>query len=581
MKYNPPIDGLRAIAVLAVVAYHAGLPVPGGFVGVDIFFVISGYLITRLLHDELQRTGYISFVDFYARRARRILPAIVAVVAATLIASIVLLPQADVAATGKAAAAAFVFAANIFFAYAPAGYFDANPQQNPLLHLWSLGVEEQFYLVWPIVLLLARKRPAVALATIAIVSFALSEWLLWHGQAQSAFYQMPARAWELAAGGLITFSKFRLPRWAIWIGLATIVVALILPHDHFPGTGALTAVLGSALLIMAFHGGRGCRALELRPMVWIGLRSYSLYLWHWPVMTLGQGLPVWAQLLASFAMAALSYKFVETPFRRRWVLSAERSVTTAALIVAAGAASAFSVQPLGLGKDGYPHVGAPSIYRMGCDSWYKNAVVKPCKFGPDDARYKAVIIGDSVVMQWFPAVRHIFNRHDWQLIALTKSSCPMVNASFIYERIGGVYSVCDEWRPQAVALAKNLRPDLVIVGSANNYDFSADQWKTGTRDVLEALSADGAKVRLIRSTPVVGPAGTNAYADVAAFEREAAIGLDNVAVVDMNDIVCPTGVCSRFSRSGPIFRDQRHLSWAYAATLAPQLEERLLLSAIQ
>lgn len=581
MKYNPPIDGLRAIAVLAVVAYHAGLPVPGGFVGVDIFFVISGYLITRLLHDELQRTGRISFVDFYARRARRILPAIVAVVAATLVASIALLPQADVAATGKAAAAAFVFAANIFFAYAPAGYFDADPQQNPLLHLWSLGVEEQFYLAWPIVLLLARKRPAVALATIAIMSFALSEWLLWSGQAQSAFYQMPARAWELAAGGLIAFSKFRLPRWAVWIGLATTAVALILPYDHFPGTGALPAVLGAGLLIMAFHGGRGCRALELRPMVWTGLRSYSLYLWHWPVMTLGQDLPIWAQVLASLALAALSYKFVETPFRRQWVFSARRSVACAALIVAAGAASAFSVEPLGLGTAPRPPAGVPSVYKMGCDDWHESAIVEPCKFGPDDAPHKAVIIGDSVAMQWFPAVYKIFDRPGWQLIALTKAACPMVDASYFYDRLGRIYDECDQWRPKALAYASSLRPDVVMVGSANSYDFTAEQWTTGTHHVLQTLSTGANQVRLLRSTPLMMPGDTRAFEQVAAWERQATTGLGNVSVVDMNDVVCPFRHCSMSSAAGPIFRDKRHIDWDYSATLAPQLQKRLQLSSLR
>lgn len=580
MKYNPPIDGLRAIAVLAVVAYHAGLPVPGGFVGVDIFFVISGYLITRLLHDELQRTGRISFVDFYARRARRILPAIVAVVTATLVASIALLPQADVAATGKAAAAAFVFAANVFFAYAPAGYFDADPQQNPLLHLWSLGVEEQFYLVWPIVLLLARKRPVVTLATIAIASFALSEWLLWSGQAQAAFYQMPARAWELAAGGLIAFSKFRLQRTAVWIGLAAIAAGLILPHNHFPGAGAWPAVLGSGLLIMAFHGGRGCRALELRPMVWIGLRSYSLYLWHWPVMTLGQGFPVWVQLFASFALAELSYRIVETPFRRRWVISAKRSMACATLIVAAGAVSAFSVEPLGLGIAPRPPASVPSLYRMGCDDWHESTIVEPCKFGPDDAPHKAVIIGDSVAMQWFPAVYKIFNRPGWQLVALTKAACPMVDASYFYDRLGRHYDECDQWRPAALAHALSLRPDVVMVGSANSYDFTAAQWTTGTRHVLQTLSNGATQVRLLRSTPLLVSGDTHAFDQVAAWERQAAAGLGNVGIVDMNDVVCPLRQCNISSAAGPIFRDKRHLDRDYAATIAPQLEERLQLSVL-
>lgn len=579
MPYNAPIDGLRAIAVLAVVAYHIGLPVPAGFVGVDIFFVISGYLITRLLHDELQRTGRIDLVEFYARRARRILPAITVVMITTVLASILLLPRADVAATGKAAAAAFLFAANIFFANAPAGYFD-TAQDNPLLHLWSLGVEEQFYLLWPLALLLARKKPVAILAMIALASFLLCEWMLSSGHDQHAFYQTPARAWELATGGLIAFSRFRPPRWIAWIGLSVIAVALILPYGRFPGSGALPAVIGASMLIASFHGGQSWSILETRPMLWVGVRSYSLYLWHWPVVVLGRDMSWYLQLTLALVLAALSFRCVETPFRRRWVLPPRPSLSVAMLLVALGAAGAYSVHPLQFGAAPFPPANVPSPYRMQCDDWHRSAEVKPCRFGPDDAPRKAVIIGDSVTMQWFPAAYEVFDGSDWQLVVLTKAACPMVDASYFYERIGRIYTECDEWRRRSLAWVADFKPDVLIMGSANNYRFSPDEWREGTRRTIATLANHTRDIRLLRSTPLLVPGGSESFEDVATWEREAVAGLANVQIVDMNGVVCPRG-CARSSAAGRLFRDDRHIDWDYAATLADEFREKLRIPGLQ
>ncbi|MGH8075615.1 MAG: acyltransferase family protein [Lysobacter sp.] len=575
LAYSPALDGLRAIAVLAVVAYHAGAPVYAGFVGVDIFFVISGYLITRLLHNELQVTGRISFLDFYARRARRILPALVAVIVITLAASIVLLLRNGVAETGKAAAAAFVFAANVFFANAPAGYFDAAPQDNPLLHLWSLGVEEQFYLVWPVVLVLARKQPVPILAAIAASSFLTCEWMLWTGHEQAAFYQAPPRAWELAVGGLIALGRIQLPRWAAPAGLALVLASCMATSRHFPGAGALPAVLGASLLVAAIHGGHRCAPLESRPIVWIGLISYSLYLWHWPIIVLGQALPAAAQIAMAFALAALSYYFVERPFRKRWVVSPRRSVATAALVVAAGAASAITLQPLNLGIQPIPAANVPDIYKMGCDDYFTSAELKPCKFGRDDAPNKAVVVGDSVSLQWFPALYRMFDRPGWQLIAITKSACPMMDISFYDKRLHRVYTECEEWRADALSMIDGLHPNVVIVGNANHYDFGREQWTSGAHAIFSRLSGSADAVRVIRSTPLLIPGGQNDFTSVATWELEAAAGLPNVGVVDMNNDVCPSVECERSTTAGPIFRDNRHIDWNYAATLAKPLQAKL------
>jgi peptidoglycan/LPS O-acetylase OafA/YrhL len=270
VPYSPAIDGLRAVAVLAVVAYHAGLG-GAGYVGVDVFFVISGYLITQVL-----RGGFDVF-DFYARRVRRIVPAAVLVVLATLAASALLLSPSQQAQTANSAGAALVFGANVFFQMTTGGYFDASADEMPLLHLWSLSVEEQFYLLWPLLMLVRRRWIVV----VALASLALAEAL----PQSAAFYQMPARAWELAAGGLVALYAPRI-RHAGVIGSVLLVFAILVPMPTFPGIGALPAVVGAALVLAGVHHGDRLPWLEAKPMVGVGLISYSLYLWHWPLLAL-------------------------------------------------------------------------------------------------------------------------------------------------------------------------------------------------------------------------------------------------------------------------------------------------------
>src|SRR5690606_15084565 len=279
------------------------------------------------------------YLDFYARRARRILPAMAVVIMVTLAASISFLSREDAAEAGKAGMAAFLFAANLYFAKASTGYFDVG-DHNPLLHLWSLGVEEQFYLLWPLVLMLARKRPLAWLAAITIVSFAACEWLMARGNDQVAFYMMPTRAWELAVGGLIAVTPMRLPRWVGWIGIAATAAAIAHLPGRFPGVGVVPAVLGAGLVVAAAHAGQRNHLLEAPLLRYVGRISYSLYLWHWPVMLFGGSEPAWLQLSTAFGLAVLSYHFVETPIRRRYAWPASRIVAAGALLTVAGAATA-------------------------------------------------------------------------------------------------------------------------------------------------------------------------------------------------------------------------------------------------
>lgn len=327
LPYRAEIDGLRAIAVLAVVLYHAGVG-NAGFVGVDVFFVISGYLITFLLLREWRSMQVIDVLAFYARRVRRIFPAAAAVVVAVLAASTLLLSITPQVHTSLSAGAALVFGANVFFQFTSGGYFDGRAEEMPLLHLWSLSVEEQFYFLWPALLILVlRYKPRQLLPILVglgLASFACAE-VLMRVDPSAAFYQMPARFWELAAGGIIAVLPVRaLPRYTIHAGILLTLAACVWPLGHFPGIGALPAVAGAATVIAAVHGGATNGFLRSRAMVGVGLISYSLYLWHWPLLafyratSIGEGNTQTRLMLcgAAVLLAIASYRYIEQPFRR-------------------------------------------------------------------------------------------------------------------------------------------------------------------------------------------------------------------------------------------------------------------------
>jgi len=334
LSYRPDIDGLRAVAVVPVVLYHFGVPgFGGGYVGVDVFFVISGFLITGLIFGAMQ-AGRFSLAEFYERRARRILPALFAMIAAAFIAALLLFFPRDLVRFGESAAAAALFGSNIDF-WLQAGYFDAGAEVKPLLHTWSLAVEEQFYLLFPALLWLAGRRRAVLLACVGVLaaaSFALSLWGVGHAPS-AAFYLLPFRTWELMLGAALALKAMPAPRTAwqsdllVVGGLALIGVA-VFGYDsttRFPGAAAILPCFGAALVIHAGGEGRIARLLAARAVVFVGLISYSLYLWHWPVRVFagyvwpGASQPFAKAALIAFSLvlALLSWRFVERPFRAR------------------------------------------------------------------------------------------------------------------------------------------------------------------------------------------------------------------------------------------------------------------------
>lgn len=590
IRYNPAIDGLRAIAVLAVVAYHAGLPVPAGFVGVDIFFVISGYLITRILRDELVGRGSIDLWHFYARRARRILPALVVVVVATLLAVRLLLPSVEQIDSAKAAAASLAFAGNIYFYAKGGGYFEGDSTGSPLLHLWSLGVEEQFYLLWPLLLLAIRNRAAAAVAVLAVVSLVTAElWLL--REPDGPFYLMPTRAWELAAGALVALRPLRVPKWLVWPGLALVLGSCWLVPPHFPGLGALPSVAGAAIVLASLQAGAHCGFLSARPMAWTGLISYSLYLWHWPVLVIGKqvapAIPPGLLVLSSVPLAILSYRYIEARFRRGRIHSPRRSVAVAAAasVAAMSIAVVVSATARDQGAPAAPKVVAdappaprtirvPEIYQMGCDDWYQSDQVKLCGFATASATRTVVVIGDSVGLQWFPAVQRAFPRTEWKHVAVTKSACPMVDEPYFYPRLRRRYTECESWRTAALQQVAELKPDVVIIGSADTYPFSADEWQAGTERVLRQIASSAGAVRIMQATP--RPSGILPKSELtAAALRRATHAFDNAAIVSMDDIICPERQCRSHLGGQQVFLDDLHLETEFAASLSDELRERL------
>jgi peptidoglycan/LPS O-acetylase OafA/YrhL len=365
MAYRPDIDGLRAVAVLAVVFYHAGLGFPGGYLGVDIFFVISGYLIIPIIYVPMVE-GRFSAAEFFERRTRRLMPAMSAMLLGAALWSIGWSIAPDLRHFGDSLAAASVYVSNIYFYITNTAYFVESALTKPLLHTWSLGVEEQFYIaaplgLWALVRFTPRRAHLPAILILSMLSFALSAWK-WGQGSPAAFYLLPTRAWELGLGGALALAAPRLgQRRGIaetlsHCGLGAILAALLFSWESVASSvwQAGLPVAGTAAILAS--GAQSCalvhRLLALRPLVFVGLISYSLYLWHWPVIVgfhYGSAAPLtpasalWA-IVVSIGLAAASWRWVEQPVRnRRWLASRRRLFGAAALASALGIAAGLGL----------------------------------------------------------------------------------------------------------------------------------------------------------------------------------------------------------------------------------------------
>jgi peptidoglycan/LPS O-acetylase OafA/YrhL len=435
MRYRKDIDGLRAVAVLSVVFFHAKVAgFSGGFVGVDVFFVISGYLITGLIAEDW-RTERFSFVTFYFRRAKRILPALLFMyLACTLLAALIMLPG-DMAEFGRSLVSSAAFVSNQFF-FRHADYFGGQSDLKPLLHTWSLSIEEQFYVVWPLVFLAAARWRFGWLQYLVWIAGAISlvgATIMVGQNASAAFFLAPFRAWELLLGASLALLAWRptLPAWAgeiaAGVGLSMIVASVVLLDEHrpFPGLLALPACFGTALLILTGTDRQPfvTRMLSMRPAVAIGLISYSLYLWHWPLLAFARyhfDRPLsWievATLLGASALAAfMSYRYVEMPARHLSFDLAPRVLGAGVLLLGVTALAGhqinksrgwtFSLDPEIRQLDRISRTR--NVYRNGC-SGASNVFRgdEACTFGPPrtSASYDMAIFGDSHADHYTPAM---------------------------------------------------------------------------------------------------------------------------------------------------------------------------------
>jgi peptidoglycan/LPS O-acetylase OafA/YrhL len=530
MAFRPDIQGLRAVAIGAVLLAHAGVPfAAGGFVGVDVFFVISGFLITGMLVRELERTGKVSLGRFYARRVKRLMPLALTVLAVTVIAAFALLsPLGAVDVSGDVIAAG-VYAVNWKFAAESVDYFAEGAGESPLQHYWSLAVEEQFYLVWPALLLagtvwwrrrgrtLERVLP-VLLGSVFAGSLAYAVHLS-AAAPERAYFSTFARVWELALGGLLALA---LARWCPgrrpaaalgWAGAAGIVYATVTfdGHSALPGPAALVPTLGAAALIAAGAGGRRplpIRWLVTRPLQHVGAVSYAWYLWHWPALIFAAGawgpLSVWQGLTVvalSYLPTLWSHVYIEEPLRHsridarrpRMALVGAPAAAAAAVALGAGLSLLVPSTPLlaadkadgaerlqrdrGLQRSADALRPNPRradqdrgrVHEDGCLVPFRRTQLRSCVYAVKDAPTRLVLFGDSHAMQHFPALERVAVRRGWRLEVLTKAACPPSTMRVYNRHLARRYTECERWRESALRRIAAVRPAVVVTGSSTFY----------------------------------------------------------------------------------------------------------------
>ena len=584
--YRPEIDGLRSIAVLAVVLYHFGVTsLQGGFVGVDIFFVISGFLIGGLLWREAEANGKISLSRFYARRIKRLAPAYVAMVLVSLIVAYVVLLPFEFREFGKSLIAATVYLSNVNF-FREAGYFDSASEDKVLLHTWSLSVEEQFYIVLPILMVLLLRR-SFGLRILLWISFfaslAACIWMTTRSQ-PAAFYLFPFRAWELLAGVLLAIEGQRrvLPfqTGGSYLGLALIFFSILMipAGAQFPGWHAIFPVLGTVLLITNGPQKNAVNKLLSSPIpVAIGLISYSLYLWHWPVLTLStyyrggysNALETVFWVLLSFALAYLSWRFVERPVRRSQLAALPTFIVAA---LASGALIAFG--GFIFKKDGMierfgpplrTHIEASADFLQ---DWSRCSIpnegafegLEICPIGPE-GKAEVLIWGDSHVralkegleraaveagtpamLIWRAGCAPVFGliKDETSATPAQDEACTTANAQIeaaLSERTFKRILLVGRWGYYANGRGfERDAENRVTLGIDGTQGSQAEQFSTGLFATTEALLARGVDVFVLKAIPEIGNYGSRFVARALAGNRMSNDALADAVSTSMSDL---------------------------------------------
>jgi peptidoglycan/LPS O-acetylase OafA/YrhL len=614
--YREDIDWLRAIAVLAVVAFHFEAPaVFGGFVGVDIFFVISGYLITGIIRSEV-KSGTFSFALFYERRVRRLLPALYLMVALTAIPSFHYLLTSERLEFFRSIAAVVTFTSNFFF-WLQTGYFDHAAVEKPLLHTWSLAVEEQFYLAFPLVLwTLARLTRGgrmllpMLLGALALASFALSVWQMRSGRSADAFFMSPPRAWEFLIGGLVATEDFPVLRHAlarrIVRGIALVLIAIpifaLRQGPGFPGFNALAPCIGAALFIWSGLGvstQKRSRYSPLNVAKFFGQISYSLYLWHWPLFAFARFSKtslVLAPLdkIALFALAVaisyLSWRFVEQPFRVASLVPTRRAafrvagLATAVLLAGSAGGMFASRTPseadrAAITLEAYDNYDVRPIYRAGsCFRYDGGAVDEASCLAAVAGKQNALLWGDSYAAQYYHGLSRAIDPERVNLLQADQAACMPTSSA---ERQG--YPACHSFATHMSAYFRDHRPDLVIM-SADWLEYSRPpRFGSMIADLQQTISQlNGAGIPVVLLGPAVqykarlpsmlmrahlrnlDPAAEDfVLPDIFALDEMMKAALpahDGFFYVSVLDAVCPARRCPLTADGAPLAWDHAHLT---------------------
>lgn len=602
--YRRDIDGLRAVAVLAVFFHHL-YPnlLPGGFIGVDIFFVISGFLITSQVYSEITRKTF-SLKSFYQRRINRIAPALITVLLACVIVAAFILSPTDLTRLNISALLSLTGMSNIYIWVKYGNYFAADATEAPLLHTWSLGIEEQFYVIWPLFLVaLVRFAPRFVLPILGIgvlAAVGVSE----YGTrlfATASYYLLPTRFFELMLGGLLAIYLYQpraigrlAARGYTLAGYVLIGFSLITLNSdsNFPGFDALIPCLGAALLILAGSGDVRSPFLTSRPMVFIGLISYSLYLWHWPLIAylnyLGfeLNLPVAALLVAgSILLSWLSWRYVEIPFRRSGatlhfsqVVARRFALPALALAILAG----VSVHWHGFAQRFSPDVSAleamtlnkPSEIRSGChvpNALYRTEPNAQCRLGADKPGLDGIMVGDSIANHFTGMVDLLARADGISLMDYTMDSCPP-----IIGYAGGmpaVYAAHCALRNERVfgLIQQNRYPYVVLAGSWPRDPAATDMIKASIRRVVES---SGQVIVILKNQPIDKAASCPIRRLMFSIDRDCSVkqstepaywaevrqAFPQVRFIDPNQVICPAGVCSPIIQGTLLYLDDAHLN---------------------
>lgn len=607
MTYRPDIDGLRALSVLAVIAFHLNGFVPGGYVGVDVFFVISGFLIGGMVFHDID-AGAFSFANFYRRRIRRLAPALVVTLLGSYAACIVLLRPTETVDFARSALAALFSLANVYF-YATSGYFGPRAVDLPLLHLWSLGIEEQFYIIFPLMaVVLARYSPRAlgpVLVVLGLLSLLLSQWGLSRNP-EASFYLLHSRAFELTIGVLLARSNVKLTPVAAWwlsvSGAALLMAAMLFYSERtrFPGLAALAPCLGTALII--WSGQRATvvrRMMSAPPAVYIGRISYPLYLAHWPLIVFGKiAMPEAPELhfalfvvCGSFLAAAATYHLVEKPVRSGAFTLAKISFLGSAgslsMIgaVAALMAHGFEQRPwLRLGDSHFETPNLKELFLQGTcflnpEQSASAFVVQACL---PARRPGAILWGDSHAAHHFDGLKAELGAAGYALGMFTASACPPIIGRPVDGR-----PFCKDINDFVLSLVNSYRPEIVILAAV---------WQASAMNELEKtlglLARNGISVVVLGNTPVFvesvpdylsrrpsADIQVRQYADAEADLRSLLQPgrIRNVRYVSLQGITCPTRRCALTDKSGrPYYFDQGHLTREGSRWIAAKIVSDIL-----